>query len=202
MQMIVAHHEAVSAAVDLPIVLYMTSIWSGKMNYTAEVLARLLKIRNVIAIKEGSWDTNAYERTRSLVARIAPHVAVMASGDAGLFPSFAVGTEGTMVSLATIAPHEVVQLYEAVQTGDHPRAQILHNKLQPLATAVYDNAPTVFATARLKAAMTILGHWPDARTRPPIGPLAESEVMAVRRALEDADLIARAPHDTRLASVR
>jgi 4-hydroxy-tetrahydrodipicolinate synthase len=201
-KMIVAHHQAVSDAVDLPIFLYMTSIWSGKMNYSPEVLDRLLRIRNVVAIKEGSWDTNAYERTRSLVARVAPHVAVMASGDAGLFPSFMVGTEGTMVSLAAIAPHLVVDLYESVRKGDFTRAQTLHNRLHQLAVAVYDTPPTVFATARLKVAMTILGHWPDARMRPPVGPLAESEVLAVRRALEDADLIARAPHDSRLASVR
>ena len=183
------HHAAIREAVDLPMFLYMTSVWAGRMNYPQPVLERLLTLPNIVGIKEGSWEVNAYDATRSLVRRVAPAVAVMASGDAGLFPSFVVGTEGSMVSLATIAAPEIIALYRAVQSDDYKSAHLLHQRLQPLALAVYDKAPTAYATARLKLAMQLLGHWPGAATRMPIGPLPEEEAAAMRRALKDAGLM-------------
>lgn len=191
-EMIAGHHRAVQEAVSIPLFLYMTSVKAGRMNYAPEVIEALIAIPNVVGIKEGSWEVNAYDRTRTQVKSLAPHIAVMASGDCGMYPSFAIGTEGSMVSLATIAGREIVDLYRAVATGDHARAHGLHQRLQPLAIAVYEKSPTAFATARLKIAMQLLGHWPQAATRKPIGPLPAAEVDAMRRALEAAGLMEQA----------
>ncbi|SFZ85589.1 4-hydroxy-tetrahydrodipicolinate synthase [Devosia enhydra] len=191
-EMIVHHHRAVQEAVAIPLFLYMTSVKAGRMNYPPEVIEALLEIPNVVGIKEGSWEVNAYERTRVLVGAKAPQVAVMASGDCGMYPSFLLGTAGSMVSLATIAGREIVGLYRAVAAGDHATAQALHQRLQPLAIAVYEKTPTAYATARLKIAMQLLGYWPQAATRQPIGPLPASEVDAMRRALEAAGLMEQA----------
>ena len=191
---IVGHHAAIVEAVDLPVFLYMTSIWAARMNYSAAVLERLLVLPNVVGIKEGSWDVSAYGRTRLLVDKVAPQVAVLASGDSGMFPSFVLGTEGSMVSLATIAGKEIVALYKAVQDGNNPVALALHERLQQLAEAIYERAPASHATARLKLAMQLLRHWPRAATRPPIGSLPEAEVKALQTALEEAGLMAKAIH--------
>lgn len=185
---ILHHHEAIRRSVRLPMFLYMTSTASGRMNYPAPILERLLGIEDIVGIKEGSWDLNAYERTRALVARTAPHVAVLASADEGLYPGFAVGSEGSMVSLAVIAGDEIVALARAVAADDHDTARRLHARLQPLAGAIYHRSPPGRATARLKAAMVLLGRWPDARTRRPIGPLPPDELALLRDALEAAGL--------------
>ncbi len=187
-EMIVAHHRAICESVDVPVFLYLTSIWSGRMNYSVDVLARLVRIPNVIAIKEGSWDTNVYERTRAVVRDHAPHVAVLASADMGLFPSFALGTEGSMVSLAVIAGREIVLLYDLVKAERFEEARALHDKLQRLAIAIYDRTPSVFAVPRLKVAMQLLGHWPHSGMRAPISMLPAHEVSILRQALSEAGL--------------
>lgn len=188
-EMIVHHHRAIRDAVDVPIFLYMTSVAAGRLNYRPDILEALLQIENVVGIKEGSWDTNVYERTRSIVDRIAPHVAVMASGDEALFPSFVLGTEGSMVSLASIVGEEIVALYRAVGSGDHAQALGIHRRLQPLANFIYGRPPVAHAVARLKAAMFIMGRWPESHARRPIGPLPETEIHAIRRVLIDAGFV-------------
>jgi len=145
----------------------------------------------VVAIKEGSWETAAYEANRRLIRSIAPHVAVMASGDEHLFTCFALGTEGTLVSLAAVVPELIVALYRAVERRDLAQAQQLHERVYPLAKAIYGTAPGSHANARLKACLHLLGHFPHASMRPPIPPLSRAEIARLEDALAIATSVQR-----------
>ena len=116
--MIVAHHEAIIAATELPIFLYQAPIFAGPMAYSPEVISALVTLPRVVAIKEGSWEVATYEANRRLVKGLAPWVAVMASGDEHLLTSLVLGSEGSLVSLAIIVPEVIVALDEAVRRGD------------------------------------------------------------------------------------
>ncbi|MFP3740362.1 dihydrodipicolinate synthase family protein, partial [Burkholderia sp. SIMBA_019] len=78
---VVTHHRITNANAQLPLMLYQAGVGTGAMAYTPEMLAALVALPNVVAIKEGSWETARYEANRRLVQALAPHVAVMASGD-------------------------------------------------------------------------------------------------------------------------
>jgi 4-hydroxy-tetrahydrodipicolinate synthase len=192
---IVAHHRAIARAISIPLVLYMTSATAGHMHYRPDVLARLLEIETVVAIKEGSWNTISYERTRAIVQTQAPEVAVLASGDEVLYPSFVLGTEGSMVSLACIAGSTIAALLHAVSRDDHVRARQLHSVVQPLANAVYGRSPSSHAVLRLKAAMALMGFWPETASRLPAGRLALSEVEDLRRLLDRCGLLEAMPNE-------
>jgi 4-hydroxy-tetrahydrodipicolinate synthase len=94
------------------------------------------------------------------------------------------------VSLAVLMPHEIVALDRAVRESDLPAARALHDRIQPLANAIYGRAPAGLATARLKACMALLGLWENAAPRPPITMLPEEEIAALRAALIEARLMA------------
>ncbi len=189
--MAVTHHEHVAAAADLPVMLYQAGVGSA-MAYRPEVLARLVQMPDVVAIKEGSWESAAYDRNRQLVQEIAPHVAMLASGDEHLLSCFALGSEGSIVSLAALMPAEIVALDRAVARGDLTAARALHARIQPLATAIYGLAPTGHATARLKACMVLLGRWSNGFTRPPITGVTPVDTLLLGEALTQAGLMARA----------
>ena len=70
----------------MPVMLYQAGVASA-LAYRPEVLAALVQLPGVVGIKEGSWESNAYDRNRRLVKRVAPHVAMMASGDEHLCPA-------------------------------------------------------------------------------------------------------------------
>ncbi|MAC81581.1 MAG: dihydrodipicolinate synthase family protein [Rhodobacteraceae bacterium] len=187
--MVIRHHQAVLEATTLPIMLYQASVRAGAMAYPAATLERLSCLPRVAAIKEGSWESAAYDANRRLVLRVAPGVEVMASGDEHLFPCFAIGSDGSMVSLAVLMPDEIVGLERAVARGDMATARALNARIQPLANAIYGAAPGGFATVRLKACMELMGIWPNGQGRLPIGALDQAEIARLRLALMAAGLL-------------
>lgn len=184
------HHQAVRDAVDLPLFLYQAPVGAGTLAYPAEVIADLVRLPGVVGIKEGSWETAAYEANRRLVQTIAPQVAVMASGDEHLLSCFVLGSEGSMVSLAVIVPEVIVALEAAVRRGDLAAARAAHEVIYPLARAIYGARPAGYATARLKTCLRLLGRLECDVMRPPIRPLDADEVAGLQAALEAAGLLA------------
>jgi 4-hydroxy-tetrahydrodipicolinate synthase len=187
--MALRHHRMIADAAAMPMVLYQAGVRAGTWAYKPDVLAALARLPSVVAVKEGSWESAAYDANRRLLRQVAPHVECMASGDEHLLPCFAIGTTGSMVSLAAIMPAEIVALYRAVQRGDLDAARAIHERVQPLASAIYGTPPYGHATARLKLCMELLGVWPDGRPLPPLGPLPPEERARLRAGLGGAGLL-------------
>lgn len=185
-QMAVTHHQVANANAQMPLMLYQAGVNAGTMAYQPEVLATLAQLPHVVGIKEGSWEAAAYEANLRLVKRVAPHVAMMASGDEHLFTCFAVGTEGSLVSLAAVVPELVIDLDAALRVKNLDKARALNERIYPLAKSIYGTAPGGWATARLKACLKLLGRIPNDTMRLPIGPLPAAEVAKLERALVEA----------------
>jgi 4-hydroxy-tetrahydrodipicolinate synthase len=184
-RMAVTHHRIANANAQMPLMLYQAGVNAGTLAYRPEVLAELAQMPHVVGVKEGSWEA-AYEANRRLVKRVAPHVAMMASGDEHLLTCFAIGSEGSLVSLAAVVPELVIDLDLAIKRGDLAQARHLNDRIYPLAKAIYGTAPGGYATARLKTCLKLLGRFPSDAMRPPIGPLPRDEVAALERALAEA----------------
>ncbi|MDM0080888.1 dihydrodipicolinate synthase family protein [Variovorax sp. J31P179] len=185
-RMAVTHHAIANANAQMPLMLYQAGVNAGTMAYRPEVLAELAQLPNVVGIKEGSWEAAAYEANRRLVKRVAPQVAMMASGDEHLLTCFAIGSEGSLVSLAAVVPELVIDLDRAIRRGDLAEARRLNDRIYPLAKAIYGTAPGGYATARLKTCLKLLGRFPSDAMRPPIGPLPRAEIAALEAALAEA----------------
>jgi 4-hydroxy-tetrahydrodipicolinate synthase len=115
----------------------------------------------------------------------APHVAVMASGDEHLLSCFVLGSEGSLVSLAVLVPETIVALDDAVRRSDLSAARAAHDKIYPLARAIYGGPGGHRAAARLKACLHLLGRLPNALVRPPGTPLAPTEIGEIAALLSN-----------------
>ena len=113
----VLHHRHVLDGCGLPLVLYQAPVTAGQMPYSPALLAALCREARVIGVKEGSWEVAAYEASRRAVRGVRADVAVLGSGDEHLLTSWLIGSEGSQVSLAAVAPGPVVALWDAVQAG-------------------------------------------------------------------------------------
>ena len=186
-EVIIGHHKLVAEASKLPLFLFQGSVNAGKTAYSPDLLADLLEIEEVVGIKEGSWETAAYEATLRLTKKIRPDVAVMASGDEHLLSCFTIGSEGSLVSLASVIPDLIVSLDKAINHGDLTSARSAHNKIYELAKIVY-SPPGHLATLRLKTCLALMGKISSPRVRLPILRLSEHEVASLRDALLAADI--------------
>ena len=155
-QMIYQHHKIISDAVKGPIFIYQSSINSGHLSYTKEILGELTKLKNIIGIKEGSWNTESYIENFEFLKNINKNFLVMASGDEHIYPCFKYASDGSQVSLAAIVPEKVVELITNIENKNFDLAQDLDRKLLILAQNIYGKYPPSFATARIKYCLKVL----------------------------------------------
>lgn len=186
---ILRHHRAIIDATGAPIFLFQGSVHAGRVNLPPALLAELAQLPGVVGVKEGSWESAAYEASRRAVQASAPHVRMMASGDEHLLTCYAIGSAGSLVSLADIIPETIVALDAAMRASDLEAARRHHAIVYPLALAIYGTAPGGWANARLKACLHLLGRIPCAATKPPIGPLPDAEIARLRAVLQQTGLL-------------
>jgi 4-hydroxy-tetrahydrodipicolinate synthase len=185
------HHQAICAAIPgIPVFLFVAHhAAGGVMAYPPAVLDALVDLRAVVGIKEGGWEVNRYDALRRRIKRRRPEIAVLASGDEHLLACMVHGSEGSMVSLAALVPEVVVALDAAARTGDLDAARLAHAKLEPLAQAIYGDAPSGRATARLKHCLWVLGRIPSAACRAPLGIVDAPEAARLTAALQEAGAV-------------
>ena len=185
----VLHHAIIRDAVPtMPIWLFQAHYAAGRMAFTPETLDALLDMPEVVGIKEGGWEVDSYDALRRRVRSKRPDVAVCASGDEHLFACYVHGSDGSLVSLADLMPDEIVALDAAVRANDLPSARALHEKLEPLAEAIYGAPPGGRATARLKFCLAEMAIIADPAVRPPQPPVTGSEADMLRDAMRASGL--------------
>lgn len=180
------HHEAIRSATGLPMMLFQASVNAGTTAYRPAVLERLAALPGIVGVKEGSWESAAYEATRRTVKGVDPSIAVMASGDEHLLPCYAIGSDGSQVSLAVVIPEAIVELDAAIRASDLARARAAHAIVYPLAKAIYGTAPAGHATARLKTCLRLLGRLECDLARAPLSPVGGPELAMLQGALRAA----------------
>lgn len=182
------HHAHVLAATELPLLLYGAPVGAGRMSYGAETLRTLAREPRIVGIKEGSWEVAAYEENKRLLEAVRPDFVVMGSGDEHLLTSYIIGSAGSQVSLAAVAPRLCANFFAAASKGDWAEARRLHERIYPLAVAIYRAAPGGRAVARLKACLTLLGRLSAPTVRPPQPPVSDQEWASLRSALDASGL--------------
>lgn len=104
-----AHFEAVNNAVKTPIVLYNVPSRTN-MNITPEMLLKLSKLNNIVAIKEASGNFSQIVQMKAL----CPDIDIYSGNDDQIVPLLSLGGSGVISVLANVIPketHEICQLF-------------------------------------------------------------------------------------------
>ena len=133
----VTHFEALARGTGLPIVIYNVVPWTY---LSPQLLARILtSVDGVIGVKQSAGDMKLLD---DLLLLVGDRARIMTAVDALLYPSFTLGAHGAIAAILTAVPRLCVQLWDAVQAGDHKQALALHEKLLPVWNAIAkDNLP-------------------------------------------------------------
>lgn len=141
-------HFMTIADLGLPVVLYNVPGRSGK-EIPLDVVARLAKHPNVIAIKEAAGSVDRV----SAIKRLCPDFTVL-SGDDGLaVPMISVGAEGVISVASNVIPRDMGEMIRAALSGDFAKARALHAKYYPLFHDLFIDANPVM----VKEAMAMMG---------------------------------------------
>ena len=173
-----AHFAAVAEAAPLDIMLYSVPGRTGVAiaPETAGDLARTYA--NVIAIKEAGGDP---ARVTALRAACGQDFVVHCGDDGLALPFFSLGACGLTSVLSNYRPREVVALYDAWAEGHREKALALHERMSPLAAAMFvESSPSP-----VKRALSLSGMMSDL-VRLPLVPLSASGDASLRAAMAQA----------------
>jgi 4-hydroxy-tetrahydrodipicolinate synthase len=166
----VAFVRAVSTAIEIPVSIFQYPMASG-FGYSPQTLAAMAAIDSVIAIKEGSDTMLAYDENRRAVKKVDPKVAVLPSNYNWFLPQLAVGGDGILSGLVSLAPHLFVELWRASVADDLKAMRAVNERLYPIVQAIYGPAPIVDMHTRMKVGLKELGLIRNADPRPPLLPV-------------------------------
>ena len=175
----VKHFDTLASRTGLPVIIYNVVPWTY---LSPQLLARIIESSpGVIGVKQSAGDMKLLA---DLLLLVGNNARIMTAVDALLYPSFSLGAHGAIAAILTAAPALCVQLWDAVQAGDHKQALLLHEKLLPLWNAIFqDNLP-----ANVKYCMELTGR-PAGLPRAPMPPASEAQKPRIQAALRNAGLL-------------
>lgn len=172
--------EDACSAGDLPVVIYQTQ-------YETDVLARLASTYPVIGVKEGSKDPSTFESNLRALRGLDRNIAVWSTHSRWLLADLAIGADGILSGMGSVAADLQVSLAEAVHRSDLKAAREVNDRIFPLTQVFY--RPGQNAHVRMMYALKKLGRRKHDFARPPYEPLDASERSRIDQALVRGGLL-------------
>jgi 4-hydroxy-tetrahydrodipicolinate synthase len=180
---------AISEGVGLPLILHEYPL-STAAGYATDELVALARIPNVVAVKAGTRQMAAYGANIRALRRKVPDVTVLTCHDESMLATLVQGVDGALVAAGSIVPDELLAMHTALEAGDLATARAIDARITPIMDLLYGaTQPGGRSHALLKAALESLGVLRGHAVRPPLTPLSEQDLVAVRSALAASGLL-------------
>ena len=165
----------------LPIMLYNSPRYVNT-TLRPELVRELLKIDQVVAIKDTSFDLyNASDLMRTC----GPELKLFIGLEDLYVPALAIGAVGSVAMMPQIAGSLAIELYEKAVAGEREEALALHYKMARL----YDIFKVGSGYIAIKETMKLMGR-PAGHSRPPMLPFTDQQRDQLRTILGDVGLLA------------
>ena len=186
-EMAFEHFRRVTDASDLPIILFQYPLASRLMYPLPTLLELCRRFAQIRAIKDFCGDGKLHERQIRELHALDRRVGVLSTHSAWLMSSLALGCDGLLSGAGSVIANLQLALFDAVQAGDLPRAEMINDRIYPTVRAFYD-PPLVDMHNRMKHALVYLGRLPAAHVRPPLITLEAAEIAKIQRCMDKAGL--------------
>lgn len=174
------YFKAVADAAGKPVVMYNVPSRTG-VNMTAETALRLAEIENIVAVKEASGN---YAQISEIIRNAPEGFSVLSGNDDETLSLMATGAAGVISVASNIAPGMMVEMVEAMQDNDLPKARALHHRLSPLFRNCFVESNPVPVKAGLAAMGLAMEEY-----RLPLVPGTRNTYELMRKTVEDLGLL-------------
>jgi 4-hydroxy-tetrahydrodipicolinate synthase len=175
---VIAHVQQVTAATDLPVMLYDIPGRTGTA-LARETILRLAEDEKIRAVKDAKGDL-----LEAALIMGQADVSYYSGEDALNLPWLALGAAGVVSVVGQVAPELEAALVRATDEGDLALAQHLNLRLAPVVEAVMTRLPGLVAA---KTALTLQGVLSHAAVRGPLTPASEEQTRLLADVLRTAD---------------
>jgi 4-hydroxy-tetrahydrodipicolinate synthase len=177
------HFKAVAEAIDKPIVLYNVPGRTAA-NIEPATLARLAKIKNIVAVKEASGNIS---QIAEVCASVPDDFLVFSGDDAITLPVIALGGVGIISVASNEIPREMAQMTRLAISGDWEGARKIQDKFIALMQANFIESNPM----PVKAVLAMMGKIEEVY-RLPMLPMKKETRAKLEAIAAEAGLLARA----------
>ena len=174
------HYEAITAAVDIPIIIYNIP-GRSVVDMTVDTMARLARLPNIVGVKDATADLARPLATRTT---IGADFCQLSGEDATIGAFLGQGGHGCISVTSNVAPRLCSDLHKAWRARDYDGFAEIRDRLMPLHAALFcESSP-----GPVKYAASLLGKC-TAETRLPLAPIAEASRARVDQAMRSVGLL-------------
>jgi len=176
---LVKHFSAIAESVSVPVILYNVPSRTG-MSISLDVLKELVKIPNIVGIKEASGDI-------SFAAKIAaeiPELNIYSGNDDMIVPMLSLGSKGVISVLANVMPKETHDMCQFYFDGNVDEAKDLQLNLLNLINLLFIEVNPV----PVKTAMGLMGY-NVGNLRAPLCEMTDAHIEALKNEMINLGLI-------------
>ena len=171
---LVAHFTAIANAVKIPVILYNVPSRTG-MSFSIETLKKLVRVENIVAIKEASGDISYTTK----VAAEVPELYIYSGNDDMIVPVMSLGGKGVISVLANILPEETHNICEYYTNGEVQKALKLQLDMLELINNLFIEVNPI----PVKTAMNVLGYNAGA-LRMPLVDMEKKNLETLKKSME------------------
>jgi 4-hydroxy-tetrahydrodipicolinate synthase len=183
-----AYFVRLATSIDLPVISYNSPSYLAGVEITGDLMSRLIqRLPNFVGVKEASFNSEKFLEIARAALPLRSDFALL-TGVEFLLPSVPLGGVGSYSAAGSICPNLCAQLFDACTAGQWPRARELQYKMTRLWHLFRDQYPS-----SLKGGMVIMGR-PVGPTRPPLPTASAERQAAIRRQLEEMNILDTEPH--------
>jgi 4-hydroxy-tetrahydrodipicolinate synthase len=184
------YHKAIAEETGLPMILFQLAPVFGGVNFTREVMLRLLEIPQVVGLKEASFDAQYYTYTVETVRMSGRPVTILCGNDRFITECFMLGAEGALLGFCAIGCRMVAEMLEKFLAGRYNEAVAMRSLVQGFAKVIYKD-PMLDYRARCKVALAHVGvlDFTQVFVRPPLLQIGKQESQEIARALQSAGML-------------
>lgn len=129
------YFEAISDAVELPIIIYNIPLFTQPLSY--DLLKRLARRKNIVGMKDSSGSMVDFLHFMDKVRIIGEDIHILTGREETLFPCLVMGGKGCMTATSGILPEIMLAIYDAWKTGDYEKARELQFSILLVVRAMF-----------------------------------------------------------------
>jgi 4-hydroxy-2-oxoglutarate aldolase len=177
------HYHSLAEASPIPILIYNIPIHMG-YDLVVDWIVKIAGHPNLVGMKESSGDLSRIPKLREA---LGPGFILLTGTGEKLLEALNAGADGSIAALANLAPAASVAVRSAFRQGNSQAGRLKQAAVVPLGEAL----SRAYGVPGMKAGVRMLGY-DHGDPRPPLPPVAASELPLLRRLMEDAQLLPRA----------
>jgi 4-hydroxy-tetrahydrodipicolinate synthase len=178
-----AHFSHIAQASPLPVVMYNIP-QTTHSSLTAETIARLAELENIVAVKDSSGKMEHFQRIIALRPQ-GKTFSIFQGSESAMIDSLTMGADGLVAGSSNAVPGWIVALYQAVSAGEIDRALTYQQKVAAYRQACYTGH---YWLSSLKTVVSLQGYCQPFAAEP-IPPVTSAHREEIRQWLASAGLL-------------